>query len=344
MTLRVLSLRPLGPARLSQLPIYPSDLISSAVEPALGVPMPSTVLGLLGAAAGVWIDKDAAEKDPLLGIGALVERLLEIGFRLVAGSIIAGPILEVELAGETVYSFSVYSKGGTLFVRLDALDEVLDSGVIREEHVVARAKTMTLEGISLNDYGPGSSGERVARPGYHFRRAFTVLVNAEGRPIKFSYHFIVNVPEGLNIEGLVRLGGESRYATLHLHDDERLLKLSGSLASPCVDGLERGRYITLSPWPLLPASPNVLWLSEGGLQPLPTGESSVLGVASLAGFRVRIVRLGLGFSEVARRRRPQLLALPSGTVVELANPLTCDYLAGTLNRAGYYTLLGPAAR
>jgi len=51
------------------------------------------------------------------------------------------------------------------------------------------------------------------------------------------------------------------------------------------------------------------------------------------------VRMGLGYSEVANIRRPQLPALPWGSIVEIQGEPQVSQLVLELAKAGYYQML-----
>jgi len=65
-----------------------------------------------------------------------------------------------------------------------------------------------------------------------------------------------------------------------------------------------------------------------------------IGIESKKATKIRIIRLGLGFSEVLCKRRPQILALPSGTIIHIKRELTViEDLYINLLKPGYASLL-----
>jgi len=90
----------------------------------------------------------------------------------------------------------------------------------------------------------------------------------------------------------------------------------------------------LTPAPLFPLREELYY--GDGVEPR---FSRVLGVPTPEGFKPYVVKVGLGYSEVINVRRPQLPALPWGSVVEIAEKPQLNQLALKLARAGYYQVI-----
>lgn len=90
----------------------------------------------------------------------------------------------------------------------------------------------------------------------------------------------------------------------------------------------------LTPAPLLPLNSELYY--GDGVEPR---FSKVLGVPTPGGLKPYIVRMGLGYSEVANIRRPQLPALPWGSIVEIQGEPQVSQLVLELAKAGYYQML-----
>jgi len=347
---KALIVKPLGPAKLTQMPILPSNLFSPLIEPALGVPLPSTVLGIVGALLGVSLNPNYVLSDPLLGIGALVQEL-EKSLNPIRGSLVVGPLVRVSLPGaERVIAVPVYSKTGTLFVRTDTELGCIEAAVrdlsIDGKCVVGRAATITSVGVHLADLGGGS---RVVKPGFTFRRLFTYVVGRDGAAVDYEFIYFIDPREGTQVpaRAVVRLGGEQRYASIRVEDlgrvegSDELKQLLKDVITNLIHETGRVKAMLLTPAPLVPRGEPLYYEDAEGL--VPEFIRLVVGIPSAepGGMRKEIVRLGLGFSEVAGVRRPQLPALPPGTVVETRGSTSISSITVVLSRAGYYQALLP---
>jgi len=169
-------------------------------------------------------------------------------------------------------------------------------------------------------FGLKMSERRVAEPGYAYK---TIFYGYDLKPYPASLVYAANLA-GEPAERVVRLGGEGRVAKLSLSD---LPKKIEELLS------EESRYaIALSP---------VLFYAEGRVEPgsaLGLGEvERIVGVPTSGAVKLRAENVGLGFSEVCKRRRPLLQALPPGTILELKS--SGAKAVGLLSCLGYGSLL-----
>ncbi len=329
--MKALSIKPVGPLKLSQTPILPSSQISERVEAGPLVPLPSTVLGALGASLGVHLDPNAVKQNPLLGIGLLINELERLGLAENEKPVLLGPLVRLENSELTV---PIYFKGLTYLVRLDPkeLARALEDLTIGEDAFKGYIESVELVGVSLADY---TEGVKVIRPGLTFRRHLSWVVRMNGKPASYEYLYLLPGAKR-ELRQLVRLGGEGRQALLQVTEpDETLIKLVDRLTTPC-HAVKPGHYIALSPWPLLQTKPLTVYDHSSLADPKP---DRILGVLSPHGPRIHVIRLGLGYSEAASIRRPRLPALPPGTVVELREPKRCSDLGAQLARVGYPTLL-----
>jgi len=162
-------------------------------------------------------------------------------------------------------------------------------------------------------------GEKRAMPGYFYRYAVSLYRygGEVARPI-FAYL----VPPATGIDGVVRFGGKGSVVRVLSRDLTHPSEVALRVVSP-LEGLSEGYYVALSPVPLIPRSPYPTKLEEHFETPLDLRNSEVLGVPRRCGDagalppKLRVVRLGLGFSEATGLRRPQILALPPGTVIRV---------------------------
>jgi len=337
--MKILTLKPIGFARLAQSPILPSNIFSPTVEPALGVPRPSTILGLMGSVAGIRLSKDTVIRDPLLGLGVLVDELSK-KLKPVKGSLLAGPFIKVKnFRGKHVLAVPIFSKSGTFLVDIKALSTIAKNLMLNDEFVFGVVRNVIDTGIHLEDYE--SEGRRVVKQGYTFKRLFTYVLDTKGVPVDYEFVYIIDPIEELPAHVTVRLGGEQRQAIYRIEDfnmfegSEELKKLIEKLSS--IDIIEEfGTFILLTPAPLIPIEEQIYYSKEKGFVPWL---NEVLGVVTKSGTKPYVVRLGLGYSEVFNVRRPQVLALPSGTLIKVREKIHINNLILKLARAGYYQML-----
>jgi len=330
--MEVIAVKPLGYARLSQLPILPSNIFSPTVESALGVPLPSTILGVIGNVLGVKLIVDVVSTDPLQGLGVLVDELLK-KLKLVRGSLLAGPFIKIRHGDSYKFALPIYSKSGTLLVDVEAVGNLAVEKKFEKRHILGKVLSTIQMGIHLKDY---EDGVRVVKPGYMFRKLYTYVANADGDPVDYEFLYAAQLIEEISKTTVVRLGGEQRQALLRVEELENYRKLENLLDKlATLDTIDKpGVYMLITPTPLFPLREDLYY--GDGVEPR---FSKVLGVPTLEGPKPYIIRMGLGYSEVINVRRPQLPALPWGTIVEISEKPQLNQLALKLARAGYYQVL-----
>ena len=279
-------------------------------ELAYALPMPSTVLGALGAALGIRLGESVCGR-LLADLEALAEKLGGETVDLFAEScekpLLWGPLLG---AGDRYY----FARGSDLIDKdkraLYARKALENEGFSEIAH---RLRPSTRFGLKLSE-------SRVAEPGYAYRAAF---YGYDLKPYPASLVYASNIATE-RAERLARLGGEDRVEGLTISDPpEWLLELL------CAGG----EYaIVLSP---------VLFCADGKVAPGSTPGlqevEDIVGIPTPGGVKRRAESLGLGFSEVCKRRRPLLQALPPGTVLK---PKSATAKAvGLLSCLGYGSLL-----
>lgn len=331
--LKEIRIKPLGPARLSQIPVMTSNYIVSAVEYPLGVPLPSTSLGMIGAAFGIKLDRNDVLNDSLLGLEALANALEKKGMKTMDDTIVKGPLA---LVGG-VLTVTIFNKAGPIFVDVDKLQNIAERGQISEKDIVAKTKSLYMIGVHLGDYNEGQYFQKKVIPGYLYKRSFVYVINSfTGEPLDLEYLYIVNTGNlDSNAHRIVRVGGELRQAIVNVKNiGSELEKFAKRIAVACSKKIPAGRYLTLTPWPLIPLRDTIYYGDE--IEPKP---SRVLGVPTFSGPKIMIVRLGLGYSEVLGRRRPVILSIPPGTIIELESPVHCKNIHIKLAKAGYYQII-----
>jgi len=272
-------------------------------------PLPSTVLGALGAINEVRLSEEVC-RGGLSDLKALAE---ELG---------GGPLdLFAPSCDEPLLWGALVEARGRLFFCVEAgLMDVSEarnyvSAVLEEGEVkpYKSLKCLIRLGIKLTD-------QKVAEPGYMYK---IHLHGYDVEPYPASLVYLTNVAIRAK-SGVVRLGGEGRLVKFSVEEPpEGLVKASS----------EEGEYaIALSP---------ILFYSEGEVRPGETRGleevEEVCGVLVGGAKKLKAVSVGLGFSEVCKRRRPVLQALPHGTVVKLKRRRA--KAVGLLSCLGYGSLL-----
>ena len=334
--MRVLEIRPLGWARFSATPVAPSEYIGW--QRLSGYPQPSTIIGLLGSLAGVALDGRDVEKDPLLGLGTLARELYK---RCKGEPLLMGPLVKVKAGAEVLYAVFVHSKQGAKLLSIEALSvlrQAIENGCLEgcdwERYMLGEAAFNVSPGIALADRD--SPSRRIVN--LMFRRGFTYYVSKEGEALNYTliYRTSCAESEGLGEHSLARLGGEGRHAIIRLKEaEEGEEKVFNSLTWLGAD-LKEDYYLAVSTIPAIPQAtePYVEPRQTPGLRKI----KQVIGVPSGGSFKPQVVALGLGFSEVAGKRRPMILGLPPGTVVKVGEGGEDDMIK-TLWRVGYATII-----
>ena len=334
--MRVLEIRPLGWARFSATPVAPSEYIGW--QRLSGYPQPSTIIGLLGSLVGVVLDGKDVEKDPLLGLGALARELYK---RCKGEPLIMGPLVKVKAGAETAYAVFVHSKQGAKLLSIEALSvlkQAVEDGCLDgcnwEKYMLGEAAFNVSPGIALADRD--SPSRKVVN--LMFRRGFTYYVSKDGGTLDYTliYYTPCLKGEGLDEHSLARLGGENRHAIVRLREAEDGEEKVFNLLTWLGADLKEGYYLAVSTIPVIPESrePYVEPGQTQGLRKI----KQVIGVPSGGSFKPQVVALGLGFSEVAGKRRPMILGLPPGTVVKVGEGEEDDMIK-TLWQVGYATII-----
>jgi len=335
--MKTLIVEPLKPLSLSATPITGITVISRIR--AFSLPQPTTIIGALGAALGIELESI----DPLGGISELVSKIRK--YLRCGESIIKGPLAYFEVEGRIIGpTIPLYNYE---FVKPECIKRDGEEYYLESESEECRERigysTFINTGVSLGRRD--STGEKTVKPGFMYRYPlgiYTYISEKEEYTARPIFVYSLNCVENVE-KTVVRLGGEGGLAEIYASDRE-LAKGVDLLKTP-LDTITPGVYISVNHIPLLPIDDKTLSLDKVlGLE-LLGGFKSVIGIPHGKSGLPKIVveRLGLGYYEVARIRRPQILALPPGTILSVENKEIMQKadtveLLKTLYSIGYATL------
>ena len=302
-----IKLRPLEPLHLGVRNL--GGIEGFSIDEVVHTPLPSTVLGAVGSLLGIKIDcRCGSEKYDLCDFRELINQLAGTELSLVTETnepVLWGPLIK---AGNGRYipignrflreeHAREYVKAATRYYRGE---DVKDLGRL----LISYADVWSKVGIELNEEAKTVNRMFKAKyVSYRHNLNLTYLLRAGRKPNN----------------GVVRLGGEGRLAMLSVGDEK-------------IDPSRKGNYaIALQPI-LIHSDKTTADINEvAGLECV----EEVYGVFDGEKFKVRVIDVGLGFSEVCKFRRPMLKALPQGTVVKLREDCGDVVAIGLLSALGY---------
>ncbi|WP_048058846.1 hypothetical protein [Desulfurococcus amylolyticus] len=316
------------------------------------IPLPTTVAGALGALLGVRL-KAGSAIDPcskLMGLEDLNELYSELKEKLKCGDpCIKGPL--------TYFENWPYLNVGELFVPVaeSVLESLRDLHSLPEEKRSEYVRHITLRRVGVALERRDAATPKVVKTGYFYTAPASLYVReAGGTPVQPVFKYVL---EGSidRCGEVVRFGGEGTLAEVYCENGaDDVFKY---VTSP-LEQLDRGTYVALTP---IPAIPTPCGQSGGGLGGAFNVEK-VAGVCFETPFRlgeivglpgslkdgvvakppkIRVERLGLGYSESLNMRRPQILVFPQGTIVQIkdAAPRSFSDLVRVLLEIGFASLL-----
>jgi hypothetical protein len=343
--MRILLIEPLEPLVLSRTPIVSHEFIASS-HSVLSTPPQTTVSGLLGLIHGV--DLEAYKNLDHAGLlGKLVE---ELGNRGCKKPVFKGPLVLFKNFSSEPYVClgelcaplnKIRREGGALKAYIDRADCIECVELKVEERI----------GVKLVR-GYEGAVEKVVDMGYMYRYSTVRYERVDGGgSVTPTFVYTLNCDSEIKPD-VHRVGGEGRMAKVETIDvekepkklPERAVKALKRLKNP-MEVEEGALYLAVTPIPLVPeantASQPILDLNKPNLLGLEFVEE-VIGVIPLkrdAKPKRRVERLSLGYSEVLKARRPQILALPIGTIVKTRKPEKTEEIIETLWSIGLPTLL-----
>ncbi|MEM1831572.1 MAG: hypothetical protein QXJ64_04215 [Thermosphaera sp.] len=312
--MKILEVRPLEPLSLSLSPIGGLDIFT-VMQPT-PIPLPTTIIGALGAIMNVKLSSN----DPM---NSLIELINVLKNNCEAGEdpIVLGPLTCFE--GQVIDPNRCYAyvyPDRLLSLSKHAIDVRSKIVYLKEEckgseECYIDFTPMTLTGVSLLRTRPGE--DKTVRYGFMYRYPLITFRTSSGRVVNPVYIYGFNCYNDLN--AIARLGGEGRIVKLVTKIDETdFLK---NITTP-LKRLEKGLYLSLSPIPMIPLRDDAIYLTPETVK-LPIPVDSIVGIPQeYSPPKIRIIRLGLGFSEVAKKRRPEILGLPPGTVIMIKDNVT----------------------
>jgi CRISPR-associated protein Cmr3 len=307
-----LAFRPLEPLRFGLRNLGGVDVFG--VDEVAYIPPPTAVLGALGALLGVSIDCAWHDKYDFSDLKSLVKKVADVDLTLATRSnepVLWGPLLSIREehhlpVGEYALPVSLAREYVEKAVRYYEGGEDAAKGAAKLlRHVAATSERI---GVQLG----------VGKTVRHMYRAKYV-----GYVDDVEILFWARLARKLD-RAVVKLGGEGRLAAVEAKE----------AGAPPAES-QRGEYaVALQPVLIYSDKPVAKVEEVTGLECV----EEVYGVFEGDVFKVRVVDFGLGFSEVCRRRRPTLKALPQGTVLRLKS--TCRDVAaiGILSEIGFGSL------
>jgi hypothetical protein len=328
--MRVLLVEPLEAPVFSRTPITSHEFIAG-VHRAQPIPSPTTIAGMLGSALGLTLGGRAGAH--IEAFEALLREFENAGCRK---PVVKGPLLWFRKLGDRAYLCL-----GDAVAPLDVVEQVAEEvrKAVKGGELVCNdcVKVVSEEAVGVKlERGYGGAVEKVVDKGYMYRYSTVRYVTiSEGEAVTPTYVYWLNCDRA-SIPRIHRVGGEGRISSVNVTSKEdlpggvaRALEL---LASPLeVEG--EGLHLLLTQAPLIPVGVE----EKLTLDPESFGRFTGLefirgdmGVKGMVAIEVedelkgrlrwrlkrRVERLNLGYSEILEARRPQVLALPVGTIVE----------------------------
>jgi len=303
----VIKLRPLEPLHLGVRNM--GGIEGFSIDEVVHTPLPSTVLGVIGSILGIKIDcRCGSEKYDLCDPRELISQLTGIELNLdtrTSEPVLWGPLIET---------------GNGRYIPIG-------NRFLREEHAgeYVKAATRYYRGEDVKDLGRLliSYADAWSKVGIELNEgAKTVNRMFKARYVSYRHNlnltYLLRAGKKLN-NGVVRLGGEGRLAMLSVTDEK-------------INTSRKGNYaIALQPI-LIHSDKTTADIGEVvGLECV----EEIYGAFDGEKFKVRVVDVGLGFSEACKFRRPMLKAMPQGTVVKLREDCGDVVAIGLLSTLGY---------
>jgi CRISPR-associated protein Cmr3 len=306
MSVVTISIRPVESLHLGMRNLGGVEVFS--IDEVVNTPLPSTVLGAVGSLLGITINKGGSHSNyDLHDIKQLIKEIAnaELDFDTYANKnpILWGPLIKI--------NHNRYIPIGSKLLSEDDAREYI-------KRAIGFYGGEEPSGLRMFDYAEpmGKVGIELNEDTKTVSRMFRARYVAYKHELEFMYLMRLSK----DVSGITRLGGEGRLAVVSL----------GEELKPPTEGTYA---IALQPI-LMHTNETVADIGEvRGLKCV----DEVYGVFDGEKFRVKVIDVGLGFSEVNGFRRPMLKALPQGTVVKLKDDDKCwgAIAIGLLSTLGY---------
>lgn len=356
----LLIIEPLEPLSTSRTIIGGPRYFSPAVA-TFSLPQSTTILGMLGALLGITVSNGNVNSlDDIKYVASVLKQKMSCKTPQLLGPFPA--------TGKNLERLYV-PVSPSIYVPVDRINEVikyvegtnpyksfyLDTDICRESDkipVCIKTRNMVLTGVSLER--SHDRGEKIIKLGYMYKYPLVIYIDiATGRPIDVKMVYVLNCELHLK-ETIVRIGGESRIAKIRTikAEEPKILDVIKKTINPLMD-IKPGIYLATNFVPFVTIKPGTIGLNDinavKGLEfldevndiiGLPQLVSKRHGIIEIRPPKVVIERLGLGYSESYGRRRPQVLALPPGTLLLIRKKevLATTGIIQTLWDIGYATL------
>ncbi len=328
--MRVLLVEPLEAPVFSRTPIASYEFIAG-VHRAQPIPSPTTIAGMLGSALGLTLGGRTGAH--IEAFEALLREFENAGCRK---PVVKGPLLWFRKLGGKAYVCL-----GDTVAPLNVVERVAEEvrKAVKGGELVCDdcVKVVSEEAVGVKlERGYRGAVEKVVDKGYMYRYSTVRYVTiSDGESVTPTYVYWLNCDRA-SIPRIHRVGGEGRISSVNVTSKEdlpggvaRALEL---LASPLeVEG--EGPYMLLTQAPLIPIGVEEKLTLDPKSFGRFTGLEFIRGDMGVKGtvaievedelkgrlrwrLKRRVERLNLGYSEALKARRPQVLALPVGTIVE----------------------------
>jgi hypothetical protein len=328
--MRVLLVEPLEAPVFSRAPIASQEFIVG-IHRSHPIPSPTTIAGMLGSALDIAL---RGKSDTHIGVIKALLAELEEKFSC-RRPIVKGPFIWFRGLSEEPYVCL-----GDIFIKLRVIDKMvaeIEAGRREGEVKCMDCVKSSIErrvGVRLKR-GYNDAVEKVASKGYMYNYSlvrYEIIADDRSIPRSVSpiYVYLLNC-DNIEISGVYRVGGEGRVATVSTILREslpaRIAESLSRLKSPreVVGGKT---YLTLTQVPLVPQAEDQQLLNFEKMHGLEF-VSDIIGVImveegsepmgkSMLKWKLKrkIERFNLGYSEVLNARRPQVLAMPIGTLIK----------------------------
>ncbi len=353
--MRVLLVEPLEAPVFSRTPIASYEFIAG-VHRAQPIPSPTTIAGMLGSALGLTLGGRTGAH--IEAFEALLREFENAGCRK---PVVKGPLLWFRKLGGKAYVCL-----GDTVAPLNVVERVAEEvrKAVKGGELVCDdcVKVVSEEAVGVKlERGYRGAVEKVVDKGYMYRYSTVRYVTiSDGESVTPTYVYWLNCDRA-SIPRIHRVGGEGRISSVNVTSKEdlpggvaRALEL---LASPLeVEG--EGPYMLLTQAPLIPIGVEEKLTLDPESFTRIAGLEFIRGVEGVKGMvaievedelkgrlrwrlKRRVERLNLGYSEALKARRPQVLALPVGTIVETRRlePRNVNRVAELLWSIGLASLL-----